>query len=267
MNLEMVIDKSRVRQSFSRWAPVYEENAPLQKEVAEKLISFVSSRFTRHASRFTALDIGIGTGFATKEFSRRFPHASKYGCDIAYGMLREAGKTGAILTESDAEHLPFKDDTFDLAFSSLAFQWTNLCDSINEAFRILRFHGRIYYSTFGEKTLMELADSYKSAQGLLDNGKAAGTMKFEASERIKTIMESAGFKDVEVKTDLITYNYPTPQALLRSLKAIGAGNPSREFHPSRSLLNETFRVYNKMYANEGVIPATFEIIYAGGIKK
>lgn len=266
MTLEVSIDKSRVRQSFSRQAPVYEDNAPLQKEVAEKLISLVSPRFTIHDSRLTALDIGIGTGFASKEVSKRFPRAIIFGCDIAYGMLKEADKTGAILTEADAEHLPYISNTFDLAFSSLAFQWTNLRDSINEAFRVLRPHGRIYFSTFGEKTLMELADSYSAALGLLDTGKATGTMKFEASERIKTIMESTGFKDVEVKTDLTTYSYPSPQALLRSLKAIGAGNPSREFHPSRTLLHETFRVYKEKYGNEDAIPATFEIVYAQGAK-
>ena len=63
MNLEAIIDKSRIRQAFSRQAHVYEENAPLQKEVAQRLISLVSPRFTNHESRFTALDIGIGTGF------------------------------------------------------------------------------------------------------------------------------------------------------------------------------------------------------------
>src|SRR4030065_1232693 len=265
MNLETIIDKSRIRQAFSRQAHVYEENAPLQKLVAQRLISDI--RLTSHISPLTALDIGIGTGFASKEFSKRFPNAGVFGCDISYGMLKEADKTGAILTEADAEHLPYKSDTFDLAFSSLAFQWTNLRDSINEAFRVLRPRGRIYFSTFGEKTLRELADSYNSALGLLNIGKAAGTMKFEASQRIKTIMESAGFKDVEVKTDFINENYSTPEALLRSLKAIGAGNRSREFHPSRTLLTEPFRVYRERYGNEEGVSATFEVIYVCGVKR
>src|SRR4030066_1552959 len=217
MNLEAIIDKSRVRQAFSRQAHVYEENAPMQKAVAQRLISDI--RVTSHVSRLTALDIGIGAGVASKEFSKRFPNAGIFGCDISYGMLKEADKTGAILSEADAEHLPYKSDTFDLVFSSLAFQWTNLPDSINEAFRVLRPRGRIYFSTFGEKTLRKLAYSYNSALGLLDTGKAAGTMKFEASLRIKTIMESTGFKDVEVKTDFINDSYSTPEALLRSLKA------------------------------------------------
>ncbi len=264
MNLEVSIDKSRVRQAFSRQAHVYEENAPLQKEVAKQLISAI--RLTSHISRLTALDIGIGTGFASKEFSKMFPNAGVFGCDISYGMLKEADKTGAILTEADAEHLPYKGDTFDLAFSSLAFQWTSLRDSINEAFRVLRPHGRFYFSTFGEKTLGELADSYNTALGLLNTGKSGGTMKFESSQRIKAIMESTGFKDVEVKTDFINENYSSPEALLRSLKSIGAGNPSREFHPSRNLLHETFRIYRERYGNEDGVSATFEILYVQGAK-
>ncbi len=267
MNLEALIDKSRIRQAFSRQAHVYEENAPMQKTVAQRLISLISLQLRTPSSELRTLDIGIGTGFASKEFSKRSPKAGVFGCDISYGMLKEANKTGAILAEADAEHLPYKGDTFDLAFSSLAFQWTNLRDSIKEAFRVLRPHGRIYFSTFGEKTLRELADSYNSALGLLNTGKAAGTMKFESSQRIKAIMESTGFKDIEVITDFINDSYSTPEALLRSLKAIGAGNPSREFHPSRTLLNETFRIYRERYGNEDGVSATFEVVYVWGVKR
>lgn len=266
MNLEVLIDKTRVRQAFSRQAHIYEEKASLQKEVAKKLISLVLPQSTVRDSRFTALDIGIGTGFATKEFLARFPDAGVFGCDIASGMLREAGKTGAELAVADAEELPFKNDTFYLAFSSLAFQWTSLPDSVNEAFRVLGPHGRLFFSTFGENTLRELADSYYSAMCSVNCVKAAGTMKFEASHRIEAIMESAGFKDVKVEADIIKDSYPTPEALLRSLKAIGAGNPSREFHASRTLLNETFRIYRERYGKRGSIPATFEIYYVQGVK-
>lgn len=266
MNLERSIDKSRVRQAFSRQAQVYEKKASLQKEVAKKLVSLVSPRSTIHDSRFMVLDIGIGTGFATREFLTRFPDAGIFGCDIADGMLTEADKTGATLTGADAEELPFKNNTFDMIFSSLAFQWTNLYDSINEAFRVLRPQGRFYFSTFGERTLGELADSYTSALRMMNGGRAAGTMKFEASGKIMNVMESAGFKDIKVETDIISDSYPTPEALLRSLKDIGAGNPSREFHPSRTLLNETFKVYREKYGKEGSISATFEIVYAQGVK-
>lgn len=266
MNLEMIIDKSRVRQSFSRQAAVYDENALLQKEVAEKLISLIPLQRRTPNFELRTLDIGIGTGFATKEFLSRLPKASIFGCDIAWGMLKEAGIAGAVLTEADAEHLPYKDETFDLAFSSLALQWTNLHNSLNESFRILKSDGMFYFSTFGEKTLIELADSYSSAWRSMEIEGMPKTMKFMSSEKVKTLMESAGFKDVMVKSDLIKNRYQSPEALLRSLKAIGAGNPSKEFHPSRTLLNNTFRVYKDRYEDKDGITATFEIVYASGVK-
>ena len=264
MILEVVIDKSRIRQSFSRQASVYDENALLQKEVAERLISLIP---LSHIPDMTVLDIGIGTGFATKEFLSKFPKTSAFGCDIAWGMLKEADKTCAILTEADAEHLSFKSNTFDLAFSSLALQWTNLHNSVNESFRILKSDGMVYFSTFGEKTLIELADSYSSAWHSMGIEGMPKTMKFESSEKVKTLMEAAGFKDVMVKSDLIKSRYQSPEALLRSLKAIGAGNPSREFHPSRTLLNNTFSVYKDRYKDKDGITATFEVVYASGVKK
>lgn len=267
MNLEMVIDKSRIRKSFSRQAPVYEENAPLQKEVAKRLVSLIPLQLRTPNSELRTLDIGIGTGFATKEFLSRLPKASAFGCDISYGMLTEADKTGAILTEADAECLPYKSDTFDLAFSSLALQWTNLHNSVNESFRILKTDGMFYFSTFGEKTLIELADSYSSACYSTGIEVMPKTMKFISSEKVKTLMEAAGFKDVMVKSDLIKSRYQSPEALLRSLKAIGAGNPSKEFHPSRTLLNNTFRIYKDRYEDKDGITATFEVVYASGVKK
>ncbi len=283
MNLELIIDKNRVRQAFSRQAPLYEENASLQKDVAQRLISLIcltphacpeSRSFLRQAqderhrrgSRLTAIDIGIGTGFATKEFLSRFPKTSIFGCDIAWGMLKEAGMTGAVLAEADAEHLPYKDETFDYAFSSLALQWTNLHNSVNESFRILKPDGMFYFSTFGGKTLLELADSYSSAWRSMGIQEMPKTMRFESSQNVKTLLESAGFKVVMVKTDLIKSYYQSPEALLRSLKAIGAGNPSKEFQPSRTLLNNTFRIYKDRYGDKDGIAATFEVVYASGIK-
>lgn len=267
MNLEVTIDKGRVRRSFSRQAPVYEENALLQKDVAERLVSLISSPFTIHHPPITVLDIGIGTGLAARQFLSKFPNANAFGCDIAWGMLKEAGKTGTVLAEADAEHLPYKDGTFDLAFSSLALQWTNLRNSMSEAFRILRPDGRFYFSTFGERTLAELSDSYNSALELLNIGKTAKTMKFESPQQIKTLMGTVGFKNVRIESDEIKCNYNSPEALLRSLKAIGAGNPSREFHPSRVLLQETYRIYIERYGDEEGIHATFEVVYALGVKE
>lgn len=266
MDLGTIIDKSRVRQAFSRQATVYEENAPLQKEVAEKLISILLPLASRLLPAPRVIDIGIGTGFAAKEFSSGFPKAGMFGCDIAWGMLKEAVRTGAVLTEADAERLPYKSETFDLAFSSLAFQWTNLANSLAEAFRILRPNGLFCLSTFGEKTLKELADSYDSAWRSVGMEGTPKTMKFESSQKIKSLMESTGFKNVEVKTELINCRYHSPETLLRSLKAIGAGNPSRQFHPSRTLLNETFRIYKEIYGDEDGIPASFEVVYALGTK-
>jgi malonyl-CoA O-methyltransferase len=271
MNIGYSIDKNRVRQAFSRQAPVYDENAHLQKDVAKKLISMISSLTLRPLPQGEGwgegrvLDTGIGTGFAAGEFSARFPHAHIFGCDIAWGMLREAGKTSAKLTEADIEHLPYKDNSYELVFSSLALQWTNLASSLSEAYRVLRPKGMLYLATFGDRTLRELSDSYISAWRSIGMEGMTETMSFDSSQKIKKLMESVGFKGVEVKTDLMKIFYRSPEALLRSLKAIGAGNHSRDI-PSRGLLNETFRIYNDRYGDGEGIPASFEVVYTWGTK-
>lgn len=263
---QAAIDKDRIKKAFSRQAPLYEENAPLQKEVAVKLISILSPSASRLSPAPRVLDLGIGTGFAAKEFALRFPKAGIFGCDIAWGMLAEAKKTRAQLTGADVESLPYKDSAFELVFSSLAFQWTDLNRSLTEAGRILKPHGNLYFATFGEKTLKELIDSYASAWQSMGMEGIPNTMKFESPQRIKTLMEISGFKNVGVKTDPMINRYQSPEALLRSLKAIGAGSPSKELHPSRALLEETFRIYEGGYGTKEGIPATFEVVYAWGAK-
>lgn len=272
MNLEAVIDKNRVRRAFSRQAPVYEENAPLQKEVARRLISMIPSRYTHPlpqgevGAEGRVLDIGIGTGFAIREFLSRSPKAGAFGCDISLGMLTEAKKAGAVLAGADVESLPYKENVFDLIFSSLAFQWTDLGRALMETARIIKPNGNLYFATFGDKTLKELAYSFNAACCSVGIEGMPKTMKFESPQRVKALMEAAGFKDMEVKTELIKNSYRSPEALLRSLKTIGAGNPSRNFHPSRTLLQEAFRIYEERYGGEDGIPATFELVYAQGTK-
>jgi len=60
------------------------------------------------------LDVGCGTG----RFLAHFPKTNAIGVDFSLNMLMEAKKTGVALVCGDAEHLPFKDDSFDVVHSA-----------------------------------------------------------------------------------------------------------------------------------------------------
>ena len=67
----------------------------------------------------TILEVGCGTGIYTIHWAK--PSIKYYGLDISRGMLKRAATKidldGVIFIEGDAEHLPFRDSSFDAVLS------------------------------------------------------------------------------------------------------------------------------------------------------
>jgi len=70
------------------------------------------------------LDVGCGPGALTAAAAERGAHVT--GVDLAAGMVAEARRRHPDLTfiEADAEHLPFADDTFDVALGAFLVNHT-----------------------------------------------------------------------------------------------------------------------------------------------
>lgn len=68
------------------------------------------------------LEVGAGTGLTFRHYPR---HARGVATEISFGMIAAAAKRsrpgGMKLVVADAEHLPFRDATFDAAIASLVF--------------------------------------------------------------------------------------------------------------------------------------------------
>lgn len=92
------------------------------------------------------LDLASGTGDLAKEFLKLNPE-EVYSVDLSEEMLkinkRKVNSAKNIIIQGDAEHLPFKDSTFDLvgiAFGVRNFQHLEKC--ITEINRVLKPGGR-----------------------------------------------------------------------------------------------------------------------------
>jgi malonyl-CoA O-methyltransferase len=81
---------------------------------------------------------------------------------------------------------------------------------------------------------------------------------------VEAALERAGFKVSQITAELEVEYHPDVPALLRSLKRIGAGNAapagSRGFAERRVML-EMMEIYRRHYSVDGLIPATYEVIY------
>lgn len=89
------------------------------------------------------LDVGCGTG----RFLARFPKTDTIGVDLSLNMLKEAKKIGVALVCGDAEHLPFKDESFDVVHSAGLMGVFRSGKVLEEMARVVR-DGRYMYVSF-----------------------------------------------------------------------------------------------------------------------
>lgn len=266
------IDKDIVKRSFGVHADKYDSLAHVQKTVCSKLINLLKIGSEPPAR---LLDIGSGTGVLIEQLGKLYPETLLQGIDLAFGMTQKASARHAdnVKTDfvcGDAEKLPFKDNSFNLAVSTSTYQWIFPLDgAFSEVIRILEPGSSFIFALFGENTLFELKESYKKALSETGSTKVDRTHRFASLNEVSASMKSAGFSKVEVFDEIEIERHPDVPSMLRSLKGIGAGNASRGDSNGLSGRAEMLRMmelYKTRYGSGSGIQATYHVIYGKGIK-
>ena len=259
------IDKQQCRTSFNKAAQRYDEVAVLQREVGARMLDRLD---LIKLNPTTILDIGAGTGVCAHALGKRYPHANVIALDIAPEMLTQAKNKRNWLTKAisrkhhyvcgDAEQLPMADNSVDLLFSNMAIQWcTNLDQTFAEFKRVLKHGGTLLFSTTGPDTLTELRSSWATA----DDHSHVHT--FIDMHDIGDALMRNGFNDPVMDVENFTLTYSTVQQLMKELKVLGAHNVSQTRTPGltgKQRLQTMLAAYEK-YRNNGVLPATYEVVY------
>ncbi|MGV3278969.1 bifunctional demethylmenaquinone methyltransferase/2-methoxy-6-polyprenyl-1,4-benzoquinol methylase UbiE [Rickettsiales bacterium LUAb2] len=169
------------------------------------------------------LDVGGGTGDIAFRCLAKKPSLDAYVTDINYKMLQEGLKKSYDLglfnkvdfITSNAEKLPFKNDSFDAY--SISFCIRNVTDipkALSEAHRVLKKSGKFYCLEFSHVDNAVLSKAYDlwsfkvipQIGNLVAKNKAAYTYlsesirKFPKVEEFKKMIEQAGFKSVTYNT-------------------------------------------------------------------
>jgi malonyl-CoA O-methyltransferase len=230
MNTLPLPAKRDVRRSFDAAADTYDDNAFLQREVANRL--FERLDYIKLEPKHV-LEIGCGTGYATQRLRARYPEATLTAIDLAPAMCaraRQAMPEAPLLARlfkalpknnfvcSDAEVLPFADESIDLIVSSLTLQWCDPARVAAECSRVLKPNGLVMLTTFGPDTLKELRAAFRAVD------EHAHVNTFVDMHDIGDMLFGAGFADPVMDQEIITITYSELKTLMRELKGIGAHN-------------------------------------------
>jgi malonyl-CoA O-methyltransferase len=238
--LRMLSNRSAaIAQSFGARATSYEENADLQRAVAERLACLLPPL---EAPR--ALELGCGTGLFSRRLLARYPDGTFLFTDLAPSMLEQCrlnvdGLGRRVGFEVMDAARPTAEGLFDLIVMSMTLHW--LADpqaALATLRKSLAPKGMLLFATLGRESFPEWRGALREQGltiGLLDIPELPGIVD---EEQLIVDADTLGF--------------------LRRMKAIGSLTPREGYAPlAAGALRRAIRVADKR--NGGRV--TWHIVY------
>lgn len=250
-------DKRLVAASFSKAAASYDSVAQLQRDVGHALLV----RLPADLQPSQWLDLGSGTGYFSRALAQRFPGAVGMALDIAEGMLVHARAHGGATwhVAGDAEHLPLRDDSCGLIYSSLAVQWcSDFAAVLAQAYRTLQPGGVFAFASLCVGTLDELRQSWRAVDSQVH------VNRFRELAHYQRLCADSGLDLLSLDKVPHVLHYADVRGLTHELKALGAHNlnPGRpDGLTSRARLLGLLQAYETFRTPQG-LPATYQVVYA-----
>ena len=171
----------------------------------------------------------------------------------------------------DEEHLPFKNNQFNLVFSNLYLHWSNdLIKVLGEIYRILKPDGLFLCSIFGSETLNELKYSLCKAEEKISESISPRVSPFIRLQDGGELLQKVGFQLPVIDKDSIKIFYQDIFSLMKDLKGMGESNSlinRKKNFTTKKLFHLANKIYKKKFSENKKIYATFEILYFIGWSK
>lgn len=263
--------KQRIAENFSRAADSYDQAAILQKRVAARTIPRLPTHLKPKLkskqpdsegmqAHYRILDLGTGTGLHSLTLAKRYDNAIVIGMDLAMGMLQFAKKNinhpRISWCSGDIESIPFKSNTVDLIYSSLAIQLCSFEKVLYEVNRVLKFDGTFVFSTLAEGSLKELSSAWSLA------GEKDRVNHFDSFKTQKQCLNDSDLVQQAFSLRPETLFYPDVITLLRNLKSLGVNTVLADKCGllTRRKLETLGQAYERIRQPEG-LPLTYQVIY------
>lgn len=258
----MSLEHHQIKAAFSKAAKQYEQHAVLQKEALERLLERVDFDAFEAENKFSPdsiLDLGCGTGWAIEPLLKRFPESTLIAADFSADMLQQIKPHKQVETrQTDAHAIDIHAGSVDLLFSNLMLQWCDEQTVLREIKRALKPGGLMHLTTMGEHTLHELRHAWSE----IDDKPHVN--RFVPANELADLALRLGFEEVIADSELITMTYASVIDVMKDLKNIGAHNTDDKRArglTSPRVLKELTKHYEPFRTDDGLYPATFELVY------
>lgn len=234
--------KKLIKQRFAKSLNTYQENAVVQKNMAEKLIELLPNKDFSNI-----LELGCGTGLLTKLVCKNVNHNSYTAVDI----VRECEpyiknideNINFVPADIETINLPQK---YDLIISNAVFQWLNDFESfIKKLQNNLTENGILLFTTFGPKNFQEISNVTNLS------------LKYYSKEELKNILNAYSVEHIE--EEIIEKEFKTTKEMFEHMKKTGVNAISQTPWTLKDIREFKIR-YEKLYNSN--IHLTYHPIYA-----
>ena len=235
------MNKDLIKKRFSRKLKSYNDNARIQKQMAENLIKLLDSfNFS------SVLEIGCGTGLLTNIVNEKFKYKNYTAIDIVPECKSyiETVNPKIEFISSDVETYIENSQTYDLIISNASLQWVeNLPDFIEKLISKLNPNGVLLFSTFGKENFREI---------YFVLGK---TLTYFSKNELEELLEKYL---LQIEEEVRVMAFKTPKDVLKHIQNTGVNAISTEVWTKKDLLNFE-KEYNSFCANHPTL--TYNPIY------
>ena len=199
------MNKDLIQKRFAKNLDTYNDNAKIQKKMAERLLSFLDRK-----DFDDILEIGCGTGFLTLLVNEKFSFKTYTANDIVESCekyVKEINPKINFIPADIEKAVENSDKKYDLIISNAVFQWVeNLESFIKLLVSKLNDGGVLLFSTFGPENFREV------------NFVLGKTLPYYSANELQEIIN--GYKSV-VEQEMHVMAFKTPKDILKHIKSTG----------------------------------------------
>ncbi len=267
MSVPVVFDLPLLARRRNRAAADFAQHAFLYEEAGVRLLERLPD--IRRTFPLAAL-LGARTGMLVPRLRALNGIETVVRLEMAERMAAQNREGAGLSVVARTENLPLKPGTCDLIVSVMDLHWTNdLPGALVQIRQALKPDGLFLAVLAGGRTLIELRQSLMAAELAVTGGAAPRVSPLLDLHDAAVLLQRTGFALPVADREVMTLDYPSPAALFRDLRGLGATSTlaARARSPlRRAVWTDMLAHYSRHFPGTapGSVQATVELIFLTG---